>query len=125
MNSDDPIVIDVEDNGSISNPSKDDRLLSMLIYVTSIFTTIIGPLIIWLIKRDESEFINYHGKEYFNFVISFFVYSLVAGLSTIILIGFILVPIVTIAFIVLLIIAAVKSYNGEYYRIPFVFRLIK
>lgn len=125
MNSDDPIVIDVEDNGSVSNPSKDDRLLSMLIYVTSIFTTIIGPLIIWLIKRDESEFINYHGKEYFNFVISFFVYSLVAGLSTIILIGFILVPIVTIAFIVLLIIAAVKSYNGEYYRIPFVFRLIK
>lgn len=125
MNSDDPIVIDVEDNGSISNPSKDDRLLSMLIYVTSIFTTIIGPLIIWLIKRDESEFINYHGKEYFNFVISFFVYSLVAGLSTIILIGFILVPIVTIAFIVLLIMAAVKSYNGEYYRIPFVFRLIK
>lgn len=125
MNSDDPIVIDVEDNGSVSNPSKDDRLLSMLIYVTSIFTTIIGPLIIWLIKRDESEFINYHGKEYFNFVISFFVYSLVAGLSTIILIGFILVPIVTIAFIVLLIMAAVKSYNGEYYRIPFVFRLIK
>ena len=68
--------------------TSDERLFAMLIYVTSFFTTIIGPLIIWLIKREESEFIDFHGKEYLNFVISYFVYGIVAGISVFLFIGF-------------------------------------
>jgi len=78
-----------------------------------------------LIKREESAFIDYHGKEYLNFVISYFVYGIVAALSMIILIGFLLAPLVGIAAFVFTIIAAVKAYNGEMYRIPLIFRLIK
>lgn len=106
-------------------PSNEEKTFSLLIYILSFFTAIIGPLIIWLLKRNESEFIDYHGKEYFNLVISFFVYEIIAALSVIILIGAILVPLVSITFIVFIILGAVKSYQGEYYRFPFIFRIIK
>ena len=54
--------------------NNDDRLLACLIYVTSFFTAIIGPLLIWIIKKEESELINFHGKQYFNFFISYTIY---------------------------------------------------
>ena len=34
----------------------------------ALFTVFIGPLIIWFIKKDDSAFIDYHGREYFNFL---------------------------------------------------------
>ncbi len=124
-NKDEIIIIDQNERGEQVTTSSDERLLAMLIYVTSFFTTIIGPIIIWLIKREESAFIDFHGKEYLNFVISYFVYGIVATISMVILIGFLLAPLVGIAAFVFTIIAAVKAYNGEMYRIPLIFRLIK
>ncbi|MEI3605319.1 DUF4870 domain-containing protein [Pseudogracilibacillus sp. SE30717A] len=105
--------------------TNDERLLAMLIYVTSFFTTIIGPIIIWLVKREESTFIDFHGKEYINFIISYAVYGIVAAITMIILIGFVLAPLVGVAAVVFTIIAAVKAYQGEMYRIPLIFRIIK
>src|SRR5690625_3965030 len=122
---DETIIIDPDGSGEQVTTSSDERLLAMLIYVTSFFTTIIGPIIIWLIKREESAFIDFHGKEYLNFVISYFVYGIVATISMVILIGFLLAPLVAIAAFIFTIIAAVKAYNGEMYRIPLIFRLIK
>jgi len=119
------IMIDPVQRGEFMPTSSDDRLLATLIYVTSFFTTIIGPLIIWLIKRDESTFIDYHGKEYLNFIISFTVYGFVAGISILLVIGILLIPAVAIGGIVLTIVAAVKAYQGEWYRIPLIFRLLK
>lgn len=40
------------------------------------FGNIIGPLIVWLVKRQESEFVNEHGKAALNFQISFLIYTL-------------------------------------------------
>lgn len=96
----------------------DERLFSMLIYVLSFFTSIIGPLIIWLMKREDSELVDHHGKEYFNFVISYAIYSFVGILLLFILIGFLVLPALGIMAFVFTIIAAVKAYNGERYRIP-------
>lgn len=124
-NNEEVIILDKDERGVEVGTTSDERLLAMLIYVTSFFTTIIGPIIIWLIKRDDSDFIDYHGKEYFNFIISYFVYGVVAAITTIILVGFVLAPIVGIAAFVFTIIAAVKAFSGERYRIPFIFRIIK
>lgn len=118
-------IIDSEGKSEFMQTTNDERLMAMLIYVTSFFTTIIGPIIIWMIKREESAFIDFHGKEYLNFVISYFVYGIVAAISMFLLIGFILAPAVGIAAVIFTIMAAIKSYNGEMYRIPFIFRLIK
>ena len=83
-------------------PNQDEKFLAMLIYLISFFTVFIGPLIIWLIKKDSSKFIDYHGREYLNFLISYTIYTIVASLTFLILIGFVLVPVVAIADIYLL-----------------------
>ncbi|KQU59897.1 DUF4870 domain-containing protein [Rossellomorea marisflavi] len=106
-------------------PTSDEKLMAMLIYLTSFFTTFIGPLIIWLMKREDSEFVDFHGKEYLNFLISYTIYSIVASLLMLILIGFVLLPVVGILAFIFTILAAVKSYGGETYRIPTVIRFIK
>jgi len=106
-------------------PSNDERMLATAIYVSSFFTTIIGPLVIWLLKKDESEYINYHGKEYFNFIISYGVYSIISVFLMFVLIGFITIWAVGVAAFVFTIIAAVKAYEGTEYRFPLVFRLIR
>lgn len=105
--------------------SSNDRMLAMAIYVTSFFTTLIGPLLIWLLKKEESPFIDFHGKEYLNFIISYSVYSIVASILMLVLIGFILLPIIGLMAFIFTIIAAVKAYNGEIYHFPLVFRIIK
>lgn len=109
----------------IKPPSQDDRMMGMLIYLISFFTAIIGPLIIWLIKKDDSEFVNFHGKEYFNFFISYTVYIFVGSLLMIILIGLIIVPILAVMYLIFTLIALYKAYKGEHYRIPLIFRIIK
>ncbi|CAM3983506.1 DUF4870 domain-containing protein [Lederbergia lenta] len=101
-----------------------ERTLATVIYVSSFFTAVIGPLIIWLIKKDESSFIDYHGREYLNFLISYTVYGIVAAISMIVLIGFILLPIVGLLGFIFTIIGAIKAYEGQAYRIPFIFRVL-
>jgi uncharacterized protein len=106
-------------------PKNEERLLAAAIYVISFFAPILGPLVIWLLKREESTFIDFHGKEYFNFMISYFVYTLISGILTIILIGLIGLWLIGILIVVFTIIAAIKAYEGTEYRIPWIFRLIK
>lgn len=105
--------------------SKDERLFACMIYVLSFFTVFIGPLIIWLLKKDESPLIDYHGREYFNFLISYSVYTLVSIVLMLVLVGIITIWLVGIYVFVFTIIAAIKAYEGDAYRIPFVFRIIR
>ncbi len=116
-------------NGNIINefspPTSDERTMGMFIYLVSFFTAIIGPLIIWVIKKDESNFINYHGKEYFNFFISYAIYSLIGSVLMVVLVGFVIVPILAIMYLIFTLVALFKAYKGEYYRIPLIFRFIK
>ena len=110
--------------GVFNMVSNDDRLFAALIYVISFFTAFIGPIIIWLLKKDSSEFVDYHGRQYLNFLISYTIYGIIAGIAVVIFIGFVLLPIVGIAAFVFTIIGAVKAYEGEYYRMPFIFRIL-
>ncbi|MGM0751104.1 MAG: DUF4870 domain-containing protein [Bacillota bacterium] len=106
-------------------PTKDERMMAALIYILSFFTAFIGPLIIWLIKKDDSAFVDYHGKEYFNFLISYAIYGLVSTILMVVLIGFILAPVVGVMALIFTILGAIRAYEGEQYRIPTVFRLLK
>ncbi|MCM3767885.1 DUF4870 domain-containing protein [Neobacillus niacini] len=105
--------------------TNEERTFAVVLYVLNFFAPVIGPLIIWLIKKDESAFIDYHGKEYFNFMISYFIYSVVSGILVLVLIGALLLWVLGIAAFIFNIIAAVKAYEGQHYRFPLIFRLIK
>lgn len=100
-------------------------MLAAILYVVSLFFPIIGPLVIWLLKKDESSFINYHGREYFNFFISYTVYSVISGILIFLIVGIILLWILGIMALIFTIIAAVKAYEGNEYRFPLIFRVIK
>ncbi|MCT2537901.1 DUF4870 domain-containing protein [Aquibacillus koreensis] len=105
--------------------NSDEKLYALLIYLLSFPFPILGPLIIWLLKREESEYVDFHGKEYCNFFISYVIYFTISGVLTVLLIGFVLLPIVGLMLTIFTIIAAVKSYSGERYRIPLIFHFIK
>jgi uncharacterized protein len=86
---------------------------------------ILGPLIIWLAKRGDSPEIDAHGKESLNFQISMLIYSLIAGVLCLVLVGFVLLGILHILNLVLVIIASIQASEGKLYRYPISIRLIK
>ena len=100
------------------------HVAGMAWFIVPVIGGVIGPLIIWQIKKDLHPFVNQHGKEALNFQISMLIYFVVAALLWFVCIGMVLVPLVAIADIVFAIIAAVKAANGETYRYPLTIRFI-
>ena len=86
---------------------------------------ILGPLIVWLAKRNDSTEIDAHGKESLNFQISMLIYNVVAGVLCLVLIGFVILGILHILSLVLVIIASIQASEGKFYRYPLAIRLIK
>ena len=86
---------------------------------------LLAPLIVWLLKRDESLEIDAHGKEALNFQISMLIYNAIAAVFCIVLIGFLLLPLLWILNAVFVIIAAIKASDGELYRYPMTIRFIQ
>ncbi|ODU45622.1 MAG: orotate phosphoribosyltransferase [Lysobacteraceae bacterium SCN 69-123] len=86
---------------------------------------LLGPLIVWLVKKDTMPFVADQGKEALNFNITVFIAAFVSGILTLVLIGFLLLIVVGIAWLVLTILAALAANKGETYRYPFTLRLIK
>ncbi len=105
--------------------SKDDKTMAMLCHLLGLLTSFIGPLIIWLIKKDQSPFVDEQGKEALNFQITVAIAMVVASLSTAICIGIVLLPAVGIADLVLCIMACVAANKGEHYKYPLCIRLVK
>ena len=89
------------------------------------FGNIIGPLVFWLIKRNDSAFVDENGKESLNFQISVTIYAFIGFVLSFVLIGIPLLIILGIATLVLIIVAGVKASQGESYRYPLTIRLIK
>jgi uncharacterized Tic20 family protein len=90
------------------------------------FGNIVGPLIIWLMKKDTMPLVMEHGKEALNFQITVTIAMLISLVLTLVLIGLVLMFVVGIGALVLTIIAAVKVSNGETaYRYPWSIKLLK
>ena len=99
--------------------------LSSLVGLIIPFGNLLGPLVVWLVKKDTLPFVNDQGKEALNFNITILIAAIISGILTLIVIGLLLLFMVGIAWLVLTIIAAIKVSNGETYRYPFALRLIK
>jgi hypothetical protein len=112
--------------------NKDDRMWAMFCHLGGLaaftgipFASIIAPLIIWLLKRDTSPYVDEHGKEALNFQISIAIYGIVVFVLCFVIIGFLLIPVLFIADLVFMIMAAVKANDGQSYRYPATIRLVK
>jgi len=111
---------------------KQERMWAMICHLAALvafigipFGNVLGPLVIWLIKKNEMPLVDVNGKEALNFQISMTIYFVVAGLLAFIVIGIPLMFMIGIANLVLVIMAAVKVNNGEEYQYPLTIRLIK
>jgi uncharacterized Tic20 family protein len=100
------------------------HLLALVGYFLVPFGNVIAPLIIYLMKKDESPFVADQSRESLNFQISVCIYALISGVLILILIGFLLLAVVLVAGAILTIIASVKAANGVAYRYPLTLRLI-
>lgn len=111
--------------------SKNEQNMGMLCHILALagffmpFGNVVGPLVIWMVKREEMPFVESQGKESLNFQISVTIYSIVAAVSLFVLIGFILLPAVIIFDLVCVILASIEAANGKPYRYPFCIRFIK
>jgi len=85
---------------------------------------IFGALIIWLIQRDDDEFVEEHAREALNFQISMSLYFIVSMVLILVLIGIVMVIALAIFSLVMSIIAGVKAANGERYRYPLTIRMV-
>ena len=91
----------------------DDRMMGVLIWILGLFFSIIGPLIVWLIKRDQSPFVDAVGKTVLNFNISYTIWIIATALASIILIGIPFLIAAGVAYFVFSIVGAVKANQGE------------
>lgn len=106
--------------------SKDERTWAMLCHLTALagfigipFGNILGPLICWLLKKEEYPFVNEQGKEALNFQITLTIAALIAGLLCLILIGIPILLAIIIGGVVLSIMAGIKANDGVSYKYPF------
>jgi uncharacterized Tic20 family protein len=88
------------------------------------FGNIIGPLVVWLVKKDEMPFVNSQAKEALNFQITVAIGALICVVLMLLIIGFFLLWALAIVNLVFIVIAAVQASKGVDYRYPFVLRLI-
>jgi uncharacterized protein len=112
-------------------PTPDERTWGMLTHLTAFafficpLGNVLGPLIVWLIKRDQSAFVADQGKEALNFNISVLLAAIVCGVLVLILVGILLGVALFIFWLAMTIVAAIRASEGVRYRYPFAIRLLK
>ena len=110
---------------------KEHRTWGMLCHLLALagivvpFGNVIGPLVIWLIKKDEIPFVNEQGKEALNFQITLAIGMLICIPLVFVIIGLPLLMALGIFSLVMTIIASIKANDGVHYRYPFRLQLIK
>ena len=117
-------------NASVSGVSADERQWAMIAHLSALsgliipFGNVLGPLIVWLMKKDTMPFVEQQGKEALNFQITVALALLVSGILIFVVIGILLMPVIAVAALVLTIMAGIKANEGVAYRYPFTLRLI-
>jgi uncharacterized protein len=106
-------------------PTSDEKTMAMLSHILTLVAGFIPPLVIWLVKKDESKFVSDNAKESLNFIITLAIGYCIAFVLMFILIGMFLIFVLWIAQLVLVIIATIKTNEGKVYRYPINLRLIK
>ena len=126
----------VQESPGSKEVNKDARMWAMICHLSAlaglvvpVVGCIIGPLIVWQIKKEEFPFVDEQGKEAVNFQISMLLYLLISAVIWIplsfVCIGVLIPVAIIIVDLVFLLIAAVKANDGYHYRYPLTIRFIK
>jgi len=112
-------------------PTPEEKQMAMFCHLSAFvgliipFGSVIAPLVIWLMKKDQSEYIDYHGKEAINFQITMAIAFAISFILMFVLIGFFLLIGLGVFWLIVIIIGGIKANDGLRYQYPFSIRFIK
>jgi uncharacterized Tic20 family protein len=111
-------------------PPDQERLWAMLAHLLSfvaayLFLGFVAPLIVMLVFGPRSAFVRAHAVESLNFNLTWLLYGIIAVILAFVLIGFLILAILGVAYVVLVIIASVQANNGQMYRYPATIRFVR
>jgi hypothetical protein len=122
----------VQENNVRMSEDKQVRIWGMLCHATALIGiigiplgNIAGPLIIWLLKKNNNTFIDEQGKESLNFQLSMTIYALFGALLFLMKMGMFFLLIIAGINFILVVLASIKTLNGESYIYPFKIQFIK
>jgi uncharacterized protein len=110
--------------GAGTTMASDERNLGMLCHLLSLIG-FIGPLIIWLIKKDQYPFVDSQGKEALNFQITMTICFVACGALGFLIIPLFALPVLMVLNLVFIIMGTIRASKGQPYTYPFAIRLIK
>ncbi len=112
--------------------TEEDRNMAMLCHLAAFATVvgiplgnIVGPLVVWLIKREQSSFVDWHGKESINFQISVTIYVIISAILILAIVGFVLLPFTIVFAFIMVIMATLRTNDGIRYQYPLTMRFVK
>lgn len=111
--------------------NQEQRQMAMFTHLAALagfvipFGNIIGPLVMWLIKRDTMPFVDDQGKEALNFNITVAIAAIVCAILMLVIIGYFLMTALAIVWFIFVIVATIKAGEGTAYRYPMALRVIR
>ena len=115
----------------VNQQHQDENMWAMFCHLSAFagyivpFGSILGPLIIWSIKKQEYPQIDAHGKEALNFNISIAIYMIISAILIIIVVGIFMLIALWVFQTVMVIMASIKANNGEFFKYPLTIQIIK
>ena len=110
---------------AFTNVSQNEKTMGMLMWLLSLVTGFIAALVIWIMKKDESEYLNHQGNNYLNYASSYSIYGIASLVLTVVLIGYLTLFVVGIAGFIYTILAILAMNKGEDFVVPFTIEIIK
>lgn len=102
----------------------EDRTLGLVAYVLAIFTSWIGPLILWLVKKDQSKFVAYHCVQALLLMAAVFAVEVVCNIVFTVVhlmpVAWLVAVVLGLASLALNIMAAIAANKGQWYEMPVV-----
>lgn len=118
-------ISDQQPEAAAPMPTKDECNMGMLAHLLGIFSGFIGPLIIWLIKKDESVFVDDQGKEALNFQLTVLIAYFISIVLMFFCIGYFTFLAAWIVSIIFSVMGTMAASKGERYRYPVSIRMIR
>jgi len=106
-------------------PTSDEKTMAILSHILTLVVWFIAPLVIYLMKKDESTFVRAHAVESLNFQITVAIAYFISFWLMFIFIGFILMFFIGISALVLIIVATIRASEGKLYKYPFSIKFVK
>lgn len=110
---------------------KDQRTWAMFCHLSALagllfpFGSVIGPLIVWLVKKEEMPLVAEHGRKSLNFQLTMMIAYIVCFMLMFVVVGVVLLPLVALFSLIMVVVSAIKANDGKEVKYPMAIEFIK